>query len=75
VNANEFKATRQKLGLTQRELADVLGYASALTISSMERSALRRKVPFHVHLLMQAMDQGFRPESWPKEVSGRVGKR
>jgi DNA-binding transcriptional regulator YiaG len=62
----EFKAIRQRLGLTQGELAIVLDYASSVRVSEFERSANPREVPTHVARLMRAYDAGYRPEDWPR---------
>lgn len=60
----EFKAIRKRLGLTQRTLAHLLGYADLSAISAFEREAFRRPVPYHTALLMEALDAGFWPASW-----------
>lgn len=61
-----FREIRLRLGLTQAELARVLGYEQALTISSYERRN-PRPIPNHVAMLMQAFADGWRPEGWPKK--------
>lgn len=63
---DEFKRTRLRLGITQAQLAEVLGYASALQISSYERVTNPRPVPALLALLMKAYDDGYRPADWPR---------
>ena len=62
----EFRAIRQRLGLTQAQLAKVLQYDLPLTISTFERASNPRNIPTHVALLMKAYDEGYRPKDWPK---------
>lgn len=64
----EFRAIRQRLGLTQAQLSQVLQYATALTVSTYEREKNPRQIPTHVALLMHAYDEGYRPKDWPKEA-------
>jgi transcriptional regulator with XRE-family HTH domain len=61
----EFRRIRIALGLTQAELAGVLGYEQALTISTYERETNPRNVPHHVAMLMVAFRDGYRPKGWP----------
>lgn len=63
----EFKTIRQRLGLTQGELAGVLDYASAVRVSEFERSANPRDIPSHVARIMRAYAAGYRPTDWPKK--------
>lgn len=62
---DEFRAIRQRLGLTQAQLSRVLRYETALTVSTYERATNPRPVPTHVALLMTAYDEGYRPQDWP----------
>lgn len=62
---NEFRAIRLKLGLTQAQLSRVLGYETALTVSTYERATNPRQIPQHVAMLMVAYRDGYRPENWP----------
>lgn len=62
---NQFRAIRLKLGLTQAQLAEVLGYETALTISTYERESNPRNIPHHVEMLMIAFRDGYRPKHWP----------
>lgn len=61
----QFRKIRHRLGLTQAQLAVVLGYEMPLTISTLERTTNPRPVPHHVALLMEAYDSGYRPKKWP----------
>ena len=67
----EFRAIRKRLGLTQAQLARVLRYEIALTISTYERNKNPRQIPTHVALLMTAYDEGYRPKDWPTEAPTR----
>lgn len=62
---NDFRAIRQRLGITQAQLAAVLGYGLPLTISTMERETNPRPIPHAIALLMRAYDEGYRPSEWP----------
>lgn len=62
---HELRAIRKRLGLTQAELAAILGYSGALTVSTMERATNPRPVPDLLARLMQAYDAGYRPDDWP----------
>lgn len=62
----EFAAIRERLGLTQADLAKVLDYASAMNVSAMERETTPRAIPKHIARLMNAYDAGYRPADWPK---------
>ncbi|RWN51409.1 MAG: XRE family transcriptional regulator [Mesorhizobium sp.] len=65
MTASEFKEIRLRLGLTQAELAAVLGYPLAMQVSELERATNPKPVPRHVALLMKAYDDGYRPDGWP----------
>ncbi|MEY9198705.1 transcriptional regulator with XRE-family HTH domain [Sinorhizobium fredii] len=67
---NEFRAIRQRLGLTQAQLATVLLYPRATQVSEIERPTNPKPVPRHVALLMRAYDEGYRPKDWPCENKG-----
>lgn len=62
----QFRAIRLRLGLTQSELAGVLGYSGPMEISKFERDANPRDVPPILERLMRAYDAGYRPKDWPK---------
>jgi transcriptional regulator with XRE-family HTH domain len=62
----EFRAIRLTVGLTQAQLAAVLGYSSHMRISDFERQMNPREIPFHVAMLMTAFESGYRTENWPR---------
>lgn len=68
-----FKLTRERLGLSQDELAAILGYTGEnryKTVSSFERGV--RPVPMHVEKLVTAYREGYRPADWPATASGEA---
>jgi transcriptional regulator with XRE-family HTH domain len=71
----EFKAIRQALGLTQRQLANVLGYAHPVRVSEFERTAWPQPVPKRVAALMTAFASGYRPRDWPQKPAHKAAKR
>ena len=62
---HEFKAIRRSLGLTQPQLAAVLGYASRNGVAILETTLSGRTVPPCVDRLMRAYEAGYRPADWP----------
>lgn len=60
--ANILQA-RQSLGLTQAQLAPLLGYAATPRISELETG--NRKPGAAVVLLLRAYLAGYRPDDWP----------
>ncbi len=58
---DEFRAIRQRLGLTQAQLAVYLGYGSPMRISEFERETNPRPVPRMLAMVMEALDSGWRP--------------
>lgn len=63
---HEFRAIRNRLGLTQAQLARVLRMAFAVNVSAWERESNPRPIPTHIELLMTAYDEGYRPKDWPQ---------
>lgn len=61
----EFREARRKLGLSQSQLAAVLGYSGGLRVSLVERG--ERNAGAAVVRLMRAYLDGYRPEDWPRE--------
>jgi len=61
----EFAAIRKRLGITQAQLARLLGYRHAMQVSEMERTSNPKPVPRAIALLMRAYDEGYRPRDWP----------
>lgn len=62
----EFRKIRLRLGLTQAELARVLGYPHPMQVSELERETNPKPVPRHVAMLMEAYAAGYRPGNWPR---------
>jgi predicted transcriptional regulator len=65
ISREEFKRIRTKLGLSQSELAGVLGYAHSMRVSELERETNPTVVPWMVAQVMLAMEQGYRPSTFP----------
>ncbi|CAN7477203.1 helix-turn-helix transcriptional regulator [Phyllobacterium sp. LjRoot231] len=63
----ELRAIRHRLGLTQAELAEVVGYRlGGLHVSKYERYTNPLKVPPLLAKLLIAYDEGYRPSNWPE---------
>ena len=60
-----FRAGRNALGLTQKQLAMLMGYGCKQRITEIERPG-RDAVPFRAGRLMEAYLQGYRPPDWPR---------
>ena len=58
----EFRNLRRKLGLTQDQLAIVMGYGNQSRISEVEGG---ETVPARSERLMLAYASGYRPDDWP----------
>lgn len=63
MTGEEFRTLRMALGLTQAQLAKVLGFGHGNYIGAMENG--RRAIPPLVDRLMVAYRAGYRPEDWP----------
>ena len=64
----EFRRIRHAVGLTQAQLAHVLGFAAPNYVSVLEgrsASAKDRTIPPMVARLMRAYRDGYRPLDWP----------
>lgn len=59
----EFRIYRKSLGLTQSQLAPLLGYAATPRISELERGV--REPTAAALLLLAAYLAGYRPANWP----------
>ena len=59
----DIKEARQSLGLTQSQIAPLLGYADKTRISELERGV--REPGSAVVLLLRAYLAGYRPDGWP----------
>lgn len=60
----DIRAARQRLGLSQEQMALMLGYSARYTVSDIERGT-KNPSPAAVRLL-QAYIDGYRPNDWPK---------
>ena len=73
MTAAEFKALRQSLGLTQIQLAKILGYATRERVAGIElETRTARQVPALLGRLMRAYEAGYRPPDWPKQQSTEI---
>ena len=59
----QFKQARSNLGLTQQQLAKMLGYGLYSRISEMENG--RTPITGQCVRLVQAYLDGYRPNDWP----------
>lgn len=62
VTGSEFKAARESLGLTQTQLAKLIGYGSQSRIAEVEA---REAAPSCPSRLLRAYLDGYRPADWP----------
>lgn len=65
---DEFRTIRLTLGLTQAQLAKLLGYAHGSTVGAFEvdpASPTTRPIPPLLVRLMRAYEAGYRPKNWP----------
>ena len=60
----EIKAARKALGLTQAQLAQVMGYSGTPYVSGLETGY--RSISEQGRRLLQAYLSGYRPEDWPE---------
>ena len=58
-----FKQARRNLGLSQSQLATLLGYGTYSRISELEGG--RTQITDQCERLMQAYVDGYRPRDWP----------
>lgn len=65
----ELKQARTEFGLTQSQMAVLLGYGAFARISEIENG--NREPSVSVVRLMRSYVDGYRPEDWP-DMSGRV---
>lgn len=63
----DVKSVREQLGLTQQQLAAVMGYGDKARVSELERNA-RQPSPAAERLL-EAYLSGYRPSDWPPQIS------
>ena len=68
MTADEFRAGRLTLGLSQQSLADLMGYGSRSRVYEIEAG---RRIPGPAAArLLQAYLNGYRPDDWPDGVDG-----
>lgn len=67
MSPEEIRAARAALGLTQAELAAVMGYGNKARIAELERGA-RAASPAAARLIA-AYVAGYRPPDWPEKSS------
>lgn len=60
---DQFIAIRAGLGLSQAQLAKMLGFGSQPRVAEIE--AERRPISRPIERLMRAYLSGYRPEDWP----------
>ena len=65
----EFRLIRRLLGLTQAQLAPLIGYRHATRVAECEREGA--VIPAPVALLMRAYEDGYRPTDWAR-VQGNL---
>lgn len=65
MTAEEFKEIRIGLGLTQAQIAKVLGYGQPVRVAEFERGA--KNISPLLDRLMRAYAAGYRPEDWPTD--------
>lgn len=63
----DLRSARKKLGLTQAELARLLGYSRPATISDVEHG--REQMSQTARRLLAAYVEGYRPQDWPLRES------
>lgn len=69
---DQFRAARLKVGLTQQECANVLGY-TRLHVTAIE--AGRKSISAPLELAMLALASGWRPQRWASRVHALTAKR
>jgi transcriptional regulator with XRE-family HTH domain len=63
MDGQQIKAARKQLGLTQTQLAEVMGYVGKSYISTIESGS--RGMSDQGQKLLQAYLDGYRPKDWP----------
>lgn len=65
MDGQQIKAARKQLGLTQTQLAEVMGMTDKSYISKLESGAVN--LGRTSQRLLQAYLDGYRPKDWPVE--------
>ena len=63
MTGDEIRAARKHLGLTQKQLAEVMGYGGQAYMASVEAGT--RSMSDQGQKLLQAYLSGYRPTDWP----------
>ena len=63
MDRHEIRTARKHLGLTQKQLAEVMGYGGQAYMASVEAGT--RSMSDQGQKLLQAYLSGYRPTDWP----------
>lgn len=63
MDGQQIKAARKQLGLTQTQLAEVMGYSDKTYVTAIETD--KRSMSDQGQKLLQAYLEGYRPTDWP----------
>lgn len=66
---DQIKDARQSLGLSQEDMARMMGYRSKSRLSEIERG--KKPISDAATRLLAAYMSGYRPEDWPKTEKGK----
>lgn len=66
MNGQQIKTYRKQLGLTQAQLAALMGYSNKTYVSQIETGV--RDMSEQGQRLLKAYISGYRPEDWPEEI-------
>lgn len=69
MSAAQIAAAREQLGLTQEQLAPLLGFEKRHSLASLETGA--RTILAAQQRLLNAYLAGYRPDDWPAETQRR----
>jgi DNA-binding transcriptional regulator YiaG len=76
LTGNDFKRIRQGLLLTQKQLADLLGYGHKIRISEFERNTNPVSIPLHIQeALLRLRESGGAPGAGKTEGTVRGWSR
>ena len=63
MDRHEIRTARKHLGLTQKQLAEVMGYSDKTYVTAIETD--KRSMSDQGQKLLQAYLSGYRPTDWP----------
>ena len=63
MTGDDIRAARKHLGLTQKQLAEVMGYSDKTYVTAIETD--KRSMSDQGQKLLQAYLSGYRPTDWP----------